>query len=126
MREIETDSAIFISKLDWIMDTVEKNSDGLTFHTLFMHSNNKLKIEIGSENEEKRRLIYVFYDRQQHFFRAMEKNLDLRELRILVELVKATFSKEHLVRNAHITVYGELYYFVDAPGINGHPVKGLN
>jgi len=125
MREIETNSTIFLSKLDWIMNTIEENSDGLTFHTLFMHSNNKLKIEISCDNEERRRLIYVFYHQQQHFFKAMEKDLNLQELRLLMQLVKKTFSEEHLVRNAHITLYGELYYFIDAPGING-VVGGMN
>jgi hypothetical protein len=114
MREIETDSDVFISKLESIMHAVEDNPSGHTFHTLFQHSNSKLKIEIGSRLNDERQLIYVFYDRGQRFFKSMEKDMDIHELRLLLEVVKMSFSEAHLVRNAHIRFSEELYYFVQS------------
>ena len=114
MREIETDSNVFVRKLDSIMYAIEDNPGTHTFHTLFQHSNNKLKIEIGCKKNDERQLIYVFYDADQRFFKSMEKDMDIHEMRLLMEVVKMSFSEAHLVRNAHIQFSEELYYFVQS------------
>ena len=116
MREIEADTEVFVSKLDQIMRWVEDDPTGLSVHILFQRSNNKLKIEIESADEEQRRLIYVFYDDSQCVFRSMDSMLDVSGLKVLIELVKRTLWEERLVHNAHIRFKSELYYFVHPPG----------
>lgn len=112
MREIEASSSVFVRQLATIMQMVEQQPQGLTIHAQYRGSNNKLKIVIAAPEEEKRKLICIFYEHQPHFFRVMERNIEIHELRLMIELVIRDFTEEeHLIRNAHISLSEELYYY---------------
>lgn len=110
MNEFETDHIAFINALNTIREGIDKDPSGYVFRVLFQISNNKLKIEI--EKGDERQLVYVFYHHQQNFLSSMARVIDVVELRILFELIKKSFDEPELVRNAHITSKGNLYYFI--------------